>query len=341
MHPRSRFGKMLRWPKFRSPKLRWVAIASAICGSLQAKPETASSKTEEPGVVREAAANPKPAKDADPTTVKAKPWCAPELKTIGDVCYYSPEPSATKPVRSESPAARSKSSTVPSAPDSQPQSAELAPKCENRTLVIFLHGLVGNGSSWQWQQQRLMARLAKTYGVSALIPHGRLGFGPGRDSNVWAWPTAQKLQEKYESELVAEWFAAKQELEKREGCFARSLIFGFSNGAYYATSLALRGRVPVDGYAVFAGGSGGKYMRLLAEKTTQRTPIFVGYGTKDPDRKRQRQLIALLSSLSWPYRSKAARVGHTVTDSQIRGALQFLGALEPAPDKSQKRSSKR
>jgi dienelactone hydrolase len=221
------------------------------------------------------------------------PWCAPELDVIqGGVCAYTP-PAASK----------------------------------ERTLVIFLHSLVGVGSSWAWEQQRLMARMAKTYGLSALIPRGRPGFGPGRDPKVIAWPTAKELQDQHEPPLLAEWTAAREELEKRTGKFDRVLVFGFSNGAYYATSLALRGRLAdVDGYGVFAGGSGGKYSRLLAAATERKVPIFVGYGTLDKAHPAQRELGKLLNELRWPHRVKAERIGHTVSDSQIRSALQFLGA---------------
>src|SRR5687767_11195861 len=72
-------------------------------------------------------------------------WCAPELETVSEAtCYFS----------------------------AGPQKA--------RTLVIFLHPLVGAGSNWQWDQQRLFARLAEASGFSVLMPRGRLGIGPKR-----------------------------------------------------------------------------------------------------------------------------------------------------------------
>ena len=111
------------------------------------------------------------------------------------------------------------------------------------------------------------------------------------------------------------------------------LVFGFSNGAYYATSLALRGRLDVDGYGVFAGGSGGKYSRHLAASAARKVPIFVGYGTLDQAHRSQRELVQLLGELGWPHRAKVERIGHTVSDSQIRGALAFLGAAAD-PDRA-------
>jgi predicted esterase len=149
---------------------------------------------------------------------------------------------------------------------------------------------------------------------------------------VFAWPTAQKPQEEHDEALVAAWLAAKAVVEKRDGAFDHVLVFGFSNGAYYASSLALRGRLPVDGYAAFAGGAGGKYARHLGQRAERKVPLFVGYGTKDPDHGRQQTLIRSLREMKWPHASKADGVGHTVSDAQVRAALAFLlGTTSDAP----------
>jgi predicted esterase len=223
-------------------------------------------------------------------------WCAPELTPLGEgTCYF--------------------------APASQAQGSP-------RVLVIFLHGLVGEGSTWQWEQQRLMARTAQAYGFSALMPRGRLGIGPGGDSAVRAWPNSRKAQAEAEPEVLSEIGEARRAVELQRGKFDKVLVFGFSNGAYYAASLALRGKLEVDGYGVFAGGSGNRYDAILAAGARRRVPVFVGYGTRDPDHRRQKDLVALLRKQGWPHRAKAAKVGHTVTDDQIRGALAFLASAE-------------
>jgi predicted esterase len=231
-----------------------------------------------------------------------RPWCAPEVEALTEtVCAYAPATEAAH-----------------------------ATEGKPRTLVIFLHGLTQRDSEWGWGQQRLMLRLAKAYGLTALIPRGRPGFGPGRDPAVLAWPTAQELQELHEDSVLEEWATARAELERRTGPFDRVLVFGFSNGAYYATSLALRGKLDVDGYGVFAGGSGGKYSRLLAGRAARRVPLFVGYGTKDKAQRDPRGLVRMLKGMGWPHRAKVERIGHTVSDSQIRAALEFLKARADA-----------
>lgn len=219
-------------------------------------------------------------------------WCAPELDALGDhTCFFSPKSQAQKPVR---------------------------------VLVVFLHGLVGENSSWQWEQQRLMVRAAEAHGFSALMPRGRLGIGPGRDPAVRAWPNSKQAQQAVEAEVLAELTDTRRAVEQQRGRFDKVLVFGFSNGAYYAAALALRGKLEVDGYGVFAGGSGNKYDALLAASAPRRVPIFVGYGIRDPDHPRQKQLVALLRKQGWKHSAKAANVGHTVTDDQIRTALAFL-----------------
>jgi predicted esterase len=281
--------------------------AASLCGVLALTPAAAKARghaavpqAPAPAATAQAAASPSSA-SAGPAAA-AERWCAPELDTIGEtVCFVSPAASA-----------RAEGKAVEGA------------GAGDRTLVIFLHSLMGATGDFRLQQQRLVARMANAYGFTALMPRGRQGIGPGRDPAIVAWPTAAKMQEEYEDELVAEWMAAKAEAEKRVGPFKRVLVFGFSNGAYYATSLALRGRLDVDGYGVFAGGSGGKYLRLLAARAPRRAPIFVGYGTKDPDHRHQRELVSLLRSMGWEHRAKADRIGHTVSDAQIRGALAFL-----------------
>jgi predicted esterase len=229
--------------------------------------------------------------DARPAVAQGR-WCAPELDALGEgTCFFAP---------------RSPKLGTP------------------RVLVIFLHGLVGEGSSWQWEQQRLMVRTAEAYGLSALMPRGRLGIGPGRDPAVRAWPNSKAAQDALEAEVLAEIGEARRAVELQRGKFDKVLVFGFSNGAYYAASLALRGKLQVDGYGVFAGGSGNRYDAILAAGAERRVPIFVGYGTRDPDHRRQKELVALLRKQGWRHRAKAAKVGHTVTDDQIRGALGFL-----------------
>jgi predicted esterase len=233
---------------------------------------------------------------------KLNAWCAPELDVLADgVCVHLPERAPEKGSEAKA----------------------------ERTLILFLHSLVPGGSTWQWEQQRTMLRVAKANGFAVLMPRGRRGIGPGRLPDTWAWPTSASAQDKLEDELVAEWSSARAELERRQRArFDRLYVFGFSNGAYYTSSLALRGRLEeADGYAAFSGGAGGKYASVLGSRTSRRVPIFIGYGTRDPAHNDMSTLGSTLSLLGWRHRVKAEDVGHTVTDTQLRYAIAYLSSV--------------
>jgi len=199
-----------------------------------------------------------------------------------------------------------------------------------RTLVIFLHGVIKSGTTWQHNQQKGFALYAKRYGFTALMPRGRQGVGPKGMRDWWTWPTSAKAQKEVEAAVVEEWMTARTQLEAKDGKpFERVLVAGFSNGAYYASSLALRGRLEVDGYAIFAGGSAPGYLQKRARNVERRPPIYVGYGTKDAAGRDASKLGIALRALGWKHRVEArAGVGHSITDSQFKHAWQFLGASD-------------
>jgi predicted esterase len=233
-------------------------------------------------------------------------WCAPELATVEhDACFFAAE------------------------------ADEAAP---GRVLVVFLHSLVKSETDWQWQQQRALVRAARRHGFSALMSRGRLGIGPGRKEDVWAWPTARETQERVEAELIDEWKQARAAAERRAGPYTSWFVMGFSNGAYYAASLAMRSRVDADGFGIFAGGSAGRGTESRARGVTSRPPIFVGYGAKDASRRDPQGLAAVLAKVGWPHALHASRAGHTVTDEQLDRAYAFLSehaavASAPTPDR--------
>jgi predicted esterase len=202
------------------------------------------------------------------------------------------------------------------------------PSMGPRTLIIHLHGVIQPDAPLQWNQQRIAAKVGASYGFTVIMPHGRRGIGPTGMEHWWAWPTNIDTRSKFEKALVAEWLAAKSELEKTSGApFERTYIFGFSNGAYYATSLAMRGVVAVDGYALFAGGSGAPYHEFEGRKTKNRVPIAVAWGEADPSHEKQEDLVKLLSRLRWPSISLGhAHTGHTMSDLQVAEALGYLGS---------------
>lgn len=229
---------------------------------------------------------------AEPVEPPPQAWCAPEFEELtGAVCAL--------------------------------ESAE--PRRD--TLVIFLHGVIKPDTGWQHQQQRAIARAARVNGFDVLMPRGRRGIGPKGMQDWWTWPTGVAAQQKVEPEILQEWDGARTELETRRGApYPKVLVFGFSNGAYYATQLALRGKTPGDGSAVFAGGASGNWLERHAKNAEKRLPLYVEAGTRDAaaigDARRLRQM---LQRLGWPHRFVERNGGgHSMPDAGLKLAFEYL-----------------
>lgn len=215
-----------------------------------------------------------------------KPWCAPELDVLSaDVCF----------------------------------SAQPVAEGERRTLVVFLHGLVKEGEGWQHNQQRGIVRAGKRLGFSVISPRGVVGASRhGKD--MVAWPTGMDARVKHEAEVLAQWKTAIAEAEEKMGApFDEIFAVGFSNGAYYASSLVARAPIDLDGYAVFAGG-----MAYTPQNPTRRAPIFVGICSKDSTAEHARKLVKLLVKHKWPHKAETRKVGHAIADKHLEHAIAYL-----------------
>jgi predicted esterase len=216
-----------------------------------------------------------------------KPWCAPELEEVGDgICHF-----------------------------------ENGEHDGRRTLVIFLHGLVKNGEGWQHAQQRGLVRGGKTHHFSVLAPRGIVGVNTRYGDDMVAWPTSQTAREEHEAALIEGWKAAIATLEERHAePYDEIFVVGFSNGAYYATSLAMRAPLAgVDGYGIFAGGS------PFAAQTAERAPIFLGLCSKDKTTiDEAKKLEKQLKKSKWPHKAESRKVGHAIADVHLAHALEYL-----------------
>ncbi len=208
-----------------------------------------------------------------------------------------------------------------------------------RTLVIFLHGLIEEGQGWEHTMQQGMILYAKKHGFSLLFPRGRNGVGPDRKPSVIAWPLGPDVREAYEEAVLGEWAEARKLVEAKSGAFDEVFVMGFSNGAYFSASLALRNKLDVDGYALFAGGSKSALGNLKKPPANAR-PIFVGVASKDgTTRDKAKELVKALVKVKWPHKAEARKVGHVVGDAHIEAALAYLRAKKsgvaspPAPTK--------
>ncbi|MBX3126518.1 MAG: hypothetical protein KF718_07360 [Polyangiaceae bacterium] len=212
------------------------------------------------------------------------------------------------------------------APDMCHFSPQLPSGASPDTLVVFLHGVTKVGTNWQHSGQRAIVRAARAHGFSVIMPRGPLGAGSERFADHYNWPTSVRGQTELEAGVLEKWSDARGALEERNGQpFRQQFVFGFSAGAYYGASLLLRGRVPVQGYAVFAGGGAPAGVERWARGTQPKVPIYVGYGRKDRAWRDPERLGHALARMRWPARVvMRPRVGHSMTDAQVREAIEFL-----------------
>lgn len=221
-----------------------------------------------------------------PATSAAKEpasWCAPGIESLaGDVCYLD----------------------------------GAVPQGQRRTLVIFLHGAVAKNTTWQWNHMRGLDRLAKGNHVDVIFPRSPLA------DVGYVWPGSLQAQEAVEQALFDEWMNAKRVLEQRGGHYDEVFVMGFSSGAYFVSSLATRGRLDVDGYAVFAGGQA---MGQRATPVQRWSPVFVGVcGQDEGSAAHSRSFGAALAAAGIPRAVVEQPVGHGLSHVHFNSALRYL-----------------
>jgi predicted esterase len=212
-----------------------------------------------------------------------KPWCAPEVNELSDhVCWFDGG----------------------------------TPDDGRRTLVIYLHGALAMTPGFQYLQQRSLAFFAKRHGFTVLIP-----TGPS-DGVGYVWPTSQKDQKEKEPEILANITKARADLEKKVGhSFDETFVIGFSSGAYWGSSIAVRGGLDADGFLFFAGGSSW----VQATESSKKQPIFVGVSAKDPQTaNHSRAFAGTLATLGWPYKVEEQPAGHTIDWTLLAHGLKWV-----------------
>jgi predicted esterase len=227
---------------------------------------------------------------ASPPPPADAPWCAPEVTELSDhTCYFEGG----------------------------------APADGRRTLVIYLHGALVATPGFQWLQQRAMALHAKRQGFTVLIPTAP------RSTAGYVWPTSLTGQKEFEAGIVAGIRKARADLEARVAHpFDEVFVVGFSSGAYYGSSLAVRSVLDVDGYMVLAGGA--SWVRPTGT-TGKRAPVFVGVSAADAQTAgHSRAFAGSLAAMHWPYRVEERNAGHMVDWTFMAHGIAWLRAKTPA-----------
>ena len=214
----------------------------------------------------------------------ALPGCAPEVGELSDhVCYFDGG----------------------------------APADGRKTLVIYLHGSLAMTPGFFYLQQRAMAFHAKRHGFTVLMP-----TSPS-DGVGHVWPTGQATQKEQEPSILAGIKKARAALVKKVGHeFDETFVVGFSSGAYYGSSLAVRGALDVDGYIVLAGGSSWVKGESIA---TKRAPVFVGVSAADPQTaNHSRSFAGSLGAMKWPFKVEERNAGHMVDWTFMTHGMTWL-----------------
>jgi predicted esterase len=217
-------------------------------------------------------------------TSTAKPWCGPDVTELSDhVCFFDG-----------------------GAQDNGRQ-----------TLVVYLHGALAQTPGFQYVQQNAMALHAKHHKFTVLIP-----TSPS-DGASFVWPTSQTAQKEQEPGILAGIKKARTDLEKRVGhAFDETFVVGFSSGAYYGSSLAVRGALDVDGYIILAGGA--SWVRS-DQATSKRAPIFVGVSAADPQTAaHSRAFGGSLATMGWPAKVEERNAGHMVDWAFMAHGIAWL-----------------
>jgi predicted esterase len=224
------------------------------------------------------------ADDAAAKTKTPPSWCGPNIESVGEnVCYL----------------------------DGGARTAT------RRTLIVWLHGVIAKNTNWSHNHQKMLLRVAKYNSVDVIFPQA-----PSTDGG-YMWPGTLASQQKVEQGLIDGWTAARKSLETREGRpYDEVIVMGFSSGAYFASSLAMRGRMDVDGYAVFAGG---QPMPAAAAPVERFAPVFVGVCADDETTAaHSRAFAGSLAAAGIPRAVSEQHVGHGLSEVHFASAISFV-----------------
>lgn len=187
-------------------------------------------------------------------------------------------------------------------------------------LLVYLPGIYppSPASPQKDNVERVVSAAAARAGLAVVLPRGRRGIGPADAKDWWAWPTSPAAHARYAKELVAEWRAAREELERALGRpFAKMYLAGSSSGAYFLTALALAGEIDADGYAAASGGA------VAAVGSPTKRPFYVGYGAADPTNGGPKALGAFLRKSGWRVKVAEHPGGHGAREVYLDEAIAF------------------
>ena len=207
----------------------------------------------------------------------------------------------------------------------------ILPDKPSAELLIYLHGTLPptKVSPQKTGFQSVVKAASRRAGIAALVPRGRAGLAPKSQRGWWGWPTSRASYQALAHELVAEMQDRRRQLERLTGrTFQHVYLAGSSSGAYFVTALALHQALPADGYGIISGAADRADVDLT---TLPRTPVYIGFGTRDTVGDAARSLGARLERAGFPVKVAAHPLPHGTAEIYLDEAFaHFRSSLTPA-----------
>ncbi len=188
-----------------------------------------------------------------------------------------------------------------------------------RGLLVYLHGMYAPAQlGEELERQGRVAKLATARGYAVLALRGQKGECTTAElSRWWCWPSNERNVQDGEA-FVARWAPSFEAVQGRIGAVPRVLL-GFSNGAYFAAQIALRGLAPFDAVVVAHGGPTRPVKAVGATP-----PVLLITADQDPSDGEMRRLDADLTKESYPHAIVSRAGGHSLPNWDIESALSFF-----------------
>ncbi len=194
------------------------------------------------------------------------------------------------------------------------------PRVAARGLVVFLHGRYSPAMErTQRDTQARVARLATQRGFAMLALRGVQGECTAPDfADYFCFPSNARNAgdgPAFVTRLTPLVARAREYLHD-----APIFVFGFSNGAYFASLLAERAWMPMDAVVIAHGGP----VHAFDDVPRRETPALLETADDDASDGEMRDLDREMSRRKWPHEIVAREGTHALPDWDIEMAMTFF-----------------
>jgi predicted esterase len=141
----------------------------------------------------------------------------------------------------------------------------------------------------------------------------------------WCWPSNETNQGDG-PKFVAAFEPTIATARRRTARAGRTLLLGFSNGAYFATLIATRALHPFDAVVIAHGGP-----VEPTEAVGAKVPLLLETATEDPSNGEMQRLAEELEKAEWPHEMFTRGGIHDLPLEDVEAALAFFDKTRPEP----------